>query len=357
MKLVLSSFVFAFILCGLSVGQSVVISSVVNTGTLQTGFAVITPTTGTGEGLSVSEIFGELIDGNLFQSAVIASPLVTLTDVVINADPATGLNTGIAIANPEVSTATVTLSLRDQQGGTVAERTITIGSHQQLSRFVTELFLGDPAFARPVTGLLFISSDLPVGVVALSINGTSFTALPVAAQLGSNSVINTPAASTTTSTFNGVTITSVTPPFSIPATPTFNGVTMPPTILPIPVTVIPFTSTVPVVASTGQITGGLFGIPQTTSTVSAGTQSITSLPTTVFPQLSFGVGGPGALLLPQVATGGGWVSQITIANTAVFTQTVRVDFFSPAGAALSVPSGSTASNIVIAPGGVVTLRL
>ena len=45
------------------------------------------------------------------------------------------------------------------------------------------------------------------------------------------------------------------------------------------------------------------------------------------------------------------------ANTAVFTQTVRVDFFSPAGAALSVPSGSTASNIVIAPGGVVTLRL
>jgi hypothetical protein len=73
--------------------------------------------------------------------------------------------------------------------------------------------------------------------------------------------------------------------------------------------------------------------------------------------MAVGVGGAGALLLPQVATGGGWFSQITIANTSPFAQTVRVDFFNSGGAPMSLSFGSTAPSVVIAPGGVATLTI
>jgi hypothetical protein len=77
----------------------------------------------------------------------------------------------------------------------------------------------------------------------------------------------------------------------------------------------------------------------------------------IFPELTLGVGGPGALLLPQVAAGGGWVSQITISNTSGVAQAVRVDLFDSFGAPLSLPSGATFQNIVIAPGGVATISI
>jgi hypothetical protein len=63
------------------------------------------------------------------------------------------------------------------------------------------------------------------------------------------------------------------------------------------------------------------------------------------------------LVLPQVATGGGWVTQITIANTSAAPQTVRLDFLSPIGAPLATPVGSTFPSIVIQPGGVATIQL
>jgi hypothetical protein len=357
MKLPLCPFVLAIMICGLSFGQSTTTQTAVNAGAVETGYAVITPSTGTGEGLSISEIFGEQIGGNLLQTSVIASPLVTVTDVVVTVDPRADLNTGIAIINPNATLATVTLNFRNQRGVTVATRTITIGAHQQTSRFVTELFSGDPVFAQPATGLLFINSDVSIGVVALFFNGNSFTSLPIAAQLTANSVAGVSAAApapatvttTTTGTFNGVTVTP--PPATfLPATPTFNGITMPPTILPTPATVIPVTGVAtPVATTTGTATG--------ISTTTTGTQVVTPVTATVFPQLTAGVGGPGALLLPQVATGGGWVTQITIANTSAVTQTVRLDLFDSSGTPLAVPSGSTVSGIVIAPGGVATLTL
>jgi hypothetical protein len=60
-------------------------------------------------------------------------------------------------------------------------------------------------------------------------------------------------------------------------------------------------------------------------------------------------------LLPQVATGGGWVSTIAIANTSTVPQLVRVDFFSADGGPLALPIGSTVTNILVPAGGVVTL--
>ena len=346
MKLLLYSFLLITLIGGFSFGQVTLTLGSANAGPPQTGFAVVTPVAGIGEGLSVSETFGEQIGTNMFQASVLGSPLVTLTDVVVNVNPNAGMNTGIAMVNPNGRPATVTFSLSNAQGAMLSTRTLTIGAHQQISRFVTELFFGDPNLNQALTGLLFINSDQPVGVVALAFNGATFTSLPVAAQLSGLNVL-TPAITTTAPS----TITSPVTTFS-PVTPTFSGVPTPPTLLPPPIVTIPPTIN-PITGSPSSLVTATSAIPTfATTPSSAVTQALG-----FFPQLTVGVGGTGALLLPQVATGGGWVSQIMIANPTQFTQTVRVDFFNAFGAPLSVPSGSTVPSITIPPGGVATLTL
>ena len=355
MKLLLYSLLLGLLLSGLSFGQATLTQVVAASGPLQTGFAVVTPVGGTGPGLSVSETFGQQIGASLFQASVVASPPVTLTDVVINVNPQTGSNTGVAIVNPNTAAATVTLSAGNQQGAAIATRTITIGPQQQISAFVTELFPGNPTFLQGITGLLFISSNVPIGVLGLAFSGGTFSSLPVAGQLNGTTANNT--GTPVTATSNGVTITSTSSVVGTsfaPLTPSFNGVPTPPTLLPPPTANTP--------PGTGPITGsgntlvtstGIFPVFTTTALPVASTASVSF----GIPQLSPGVGGAGALLLPQVATGGGWVTQITIANTSTVAETVRVDFFNPAGGQLATSSGSSISTITIAPGGVATLTL
>jgi len=358
MKLLLYSFVAGLLVCSLSFAQASLTQSAVTNSTLQTGFAVITPLTSTGEGLSVTETFGQQAGALFSQASVFSSPLVTLTDVVVNVNTAAGLNTGVAIVNLNNSPTTLTFTLRNQLGGTVATRSLTIGARQQVSRFVTELFLGEPVLNQPFTGLMFISSDLPMGVVALAFNGPAFTSLPVASQLTANTVLTSTTPTVPPSTFTTTTVPTTTfptvPTFSLPGTPTFNGISVPPTIFPAPTVTAPtastfaITPTVPTFAITPTVPGTT--VPTTTTVTSV-------VSPFVVPQIAVGIGGPGALLLPQVATGGGWVSQIMIANTSPFAQSVRVDFFNSTGAPMSLSFGSTAPNVVIAPGGVTTLTL
>jgi hypothetical protein len=338
--------------------------------TIQTGYAVVTPTSGTGAGLSVSETFGELVDGNFFQASVIGSPLVTLTNVVVNSNPATGVNTGIAMVNPNNAPVNITMTLGNEQGLTTDSRTFTLGAHQQVSKFITEFFQGNALLQVPLTGLVFISSSLPIGVVALAFTGFSFASLPVATQI---TVANVTA--TNVITTNGVTLTPVVgvqqgiaavagttaitlaptvPSTVLPLPSTFPGVT-PPITTPIsgapPVTaVVPLTGTIPLTGNTATLTGTTVPVTTVPTTVQVLTPSVM-----VFPVINVNVGGPGAQLLPQVATGAGWVTQITIANTSGTTQTVRVDFFNPFGSPLTLSSGSTVENIAIAPTGVATV--
>src|SRR5262245_9116549 len=97
MKLLFSALILGLSITSLVLGQ---ITVVVNTGPLQTGYAVVTPTAGTADGLSVAETFGEQIGSSVFQASVLGSPLVTLTDVVVSVDPLNGANTGVALVNP-----------------------------------------------------------------------------------------------------------------------------------------------------------------------------------------------------------------------------------------------------------------
>jgi hypothetical protein len=356
--------------------------------TIQTGFAVVTPTSGTGSGLSVSGTFGELVGGNFFQASVIASPLVTLTNVVVNTNPVTAVNTGIALVNPNNSPATITMTLGNQQGLTTDSRTFTLGSHQQVAKFITEFFVGNSLLQAPLTGLVFISSNLPIGVLGLAFTGFSFASLPPPTQL---TVAN--ATVTNVVTANGAVVTPVvgiqpvfqptvgvqqgiaavsgtaviTPSSLVPSTINQLPSTFPsPTPVPVPTITAPIAGAPPVTAIvplTGPLTGNSVAITNGTAVTTVPT-TITTVPTTIqvvtpaamaFPQINLNVGGVGAQLLPQVATGGGWLTQITIANMSGVTQTVRVDFFNPVGAPLTLSTGSTVDNVVIAPTGVATV--
>jgi hypothetical protein len=76
------------------------------------------------------------------------------------------------------------------------------------------------------------------------------------------------------------------------------------------------------------------------------------------PSIATGVGGAGAVLLPQFAAGGGWVTEVVLSNTTSSPMTVRVDLFKQDGTPLTTKlngiSGNT-FNATIAGNGVVVL--
>ncbi|HYR83254.1 MAG TPA: hypothetical protein VE422_04165 [Terriglobia bacterium] len=91
------------------------------------------------------------------------------------------------------------------------------------------------------------------------------------------------------------------------------------------------------------------------------TLPVTSLSgtTTPLPTIATGVGGPGAILIPEFAAGGGWATELVIANTGTSALTVRVDLFKEDGTPLTANlNGQTASSftgLTIPAGGVIIL--
>lgn len=72
------------------------------------------------------------------------------------------------------------------------------------------------------------------------------------------------------------------------------------------------------------------------------------------PVIAQGVGGAGAVLLPQFAAGGGWATEIVLSNTTGSSMTVRVDLFQQNGMTLTTrlngTSGSTFNATIPATG-------
>src|SRR5215831_13000542 len=91
------------------------------------------------------------------------------------------------------------------------------------------------------------------------------------------------------------------------------------------------------------------------------TLPVTSLSgvSSALPVISIGIGGPGAILLPQFASGGKWATEVVLVNTGTSSVTVRVDLFKSDGTLLaSTLNGQNASsftNLTIPVGGVVIL--
>jgi hypothetical protein len=81
--------------------------------------------------------------------------------------------------------------------------------------------------------------------------------------------------------------------------------------------------------------------------------------TSPLPNITANAGGPGAILLPQFAAGGGWATELVMVNNSTSPMTVRVDLFKQDGTPLTTPlnghSGSSFTGIDIPAGGVFVL--
>ena len=234
------------------------------------GYAVITATngfgpTGVGGGMIAFETLGLRSQVPALQAGVLPATMTNRLNVFANASIQVSRNVGVAITNPANTAATVTMTLRNASGTVTAVNSISLGPLQQTSKYISEFFANVVNILPDFAGTLTITSNTPVGVLAVLFNGTTFTSIP-----------------------------------------------------------------------------------------------ITSLSTTsMLTQIAPNVGGNNGVLLPQFVANGGWASQIVVINNGSSPLTIRVDLFkqdgTPLVATLNHKSASSYQNIVIAPGGTITL--
>jgi hypothetical protein len=173
---------------------------------LQEGYVIITPTSGTGTGLVAYETVGDL-QGLAFQTAVLPATTLTMSGAVVvdlstGANSLTGplstllgnnpaasaaagaalplfVNTGISVINPNLTPATINLSLNNSSGTAVKFPALTVGPMQQVAKFANELMGSSANLSLPLVGVLTFTSDVPVGITALEFRGTAFSTIPV----------------------------------------------------------------------------------------------------------------------------------------------------------------------------------
>src|SRR5215831_14962815 len=168
--------------------------------------------------------------------------LTTSAMIFVESSGRLSKNLGIAIVNPNSSDVSVAMTLRKSDGTQVATTNFTVPLHQQISKFVTELFASQSSVPSDFTGTLVLtSSPLPVAMIGLRFRDSNFSTLPV-----------------------------------------------------------------------------------TSLSVSS-----------ALPVISTGIGGPGAILLPQFASGGRWATEVVLVNTGTSSVTVRVDLFKSDGTLLA----------------------
>jgi len=151
----------------------------VETGAVRTGYAIITPDTGSLSPLTTLT-FG-LVSGGIVQSQALVLPTALTDEGAVQVDVvlAIGRNLGLAIANPDNTTAAVTLILRDEDGKVKGSPvTISIPARQQLARFVTEM-LPPSTIGAAFRGSLSLQSTIPVSVIGLRFSGSAFSTAPV----------------------------------------------------------------------------------------------------------------------------------------------------------------------------------
>ena len=244
---------------------------VLNTTKIETITGLAATTSGTTTGLVVFETFGMRGEGNLgtTQAGVLPPDLTTNAMMFVDSEGRLSKNLGVAIVNPNSTNANVSLTLRKDDGTQLGTATVNVPSHQQTSKFVTELFATQSSVPRDVTGTVVITSvgtSGPVSVIGLRFRGRNFSTLPITNLSGNAGPL---------------------------------------------------------------------------------------------PSIAPGVGGEGAILLPQFAAGGGWATELVLANTNTSPMTVRVDLFksdgTPLSAALNGKTASSFTNLNIPAGGVLIL--
>jgi len=237
-----------------------------DSGPIQSGYAIITPTSGASAGgLLAFATFGlKRSEGNTAQAGVLPATMTTNAFVGIATNTQLQRDLGLAFVNPGTATANVTLTLRKADGTLVETKpeAIAPGSHGAL--FVTQVFSDQSTVLSNFTGTLSITSDNPIAVVGLQFRGVEFST---------------------------VLITSL--------------------------------------------------------------SAATSVPT-----VSSGVGGPGAVILPDFAEDGGWSTEFSIANPGTSVLIARLDVFDSNGKPLQITlNGKKQSsfNVTVNPSGIAIL--
>ena len=153
---------------------------------LQSGYAVITPSTTSGTGLVVFETYGWRRGGDAGtpQAGVLPPELTTNAVMFLDSKGKLSRDLGVSMVNPNSSNANVSVTLRGSDGKQLgATKVVNVPSHQQVVTFVTQLFTDQPSVPRDVTGTVAItsagSSNLPVSVIGLRFRGTNFSTLPI----------------------------------------------------------------------------------------------------------------------------------------------------------------------------------
>lgn len=281
--------------------------SLSNTG-VTVGYVVITPTSGNTGGLTAFETIGNQQGSTITTTVLSATPLGKNATVIVNLG--TGQNT--LPPNGDVTgTAGITIS-----GG--GRSLNTLGS----------LFSGSSQ----------VNGQLPAPITAQL---TSAGSSPV--PLFSNTSISILNPNQTTATITGTLSDSQGTSIVLPAITVgslqqmsqfVNQLLDSSTSITLPFNgFITFSSDMPVAFTAFQFNGSSFA---TLPVVSS--QTTMSIPT-----MAPGVGGNGALLLPQFISGGGWASQISIANLSNVPQTVSVDLFGSDGSLQSTFPGQQLS--------------
>ena len=129
---------------------------------ITTGYARIQPGTGRTAPAGLA-IFGFTSGGVLVSEAgVPASPLIQSGRIY--AEVAGAVNTGLAIANPDSGTATITFNFTDSTGTDFGSGSTTIAAGGQIAKFLNQ----DPFNSGDnVNGTFTFNSDVPISVVAL----------------------------------------------------------------------------------------------------------------------------------------------------------------------------------------------
>ncbi|MBI4475413.1 MAG: IPT/TIG domain-containing protein [Acidobacteria bacterium] len=149
----------------------------VEEGPINTGYIVVTPESF----IAPSAVLTYGIVSNAIvqsQAGLIPTALATEATLFCDIVPAIQRRLGIAVANSSTSAATVTFTLSDQEGSSVATRQIALGGYQQIARFVDEWFSGD-VIGAAFRGSIRIQSTVPVSIAGLRFSGAEFSATPV----------------------------------------------------------------------------------------------------------------------------------------------------------------------------------
>lgn len=154
--------------------------------TLQVGYAVVTTSNGFlgrlgggPSGVTAFETLGLRSEVPALQAGVLPATLTTRLTLFANANIRLSANVGVGIMNPSSTAAVVTMTLRDTNGNLTASDILTIGSLQQTAKFISEFFANVPNAPPDFAGTLTVTSDSPVGIVALAFNGGIFTTIPI----------------------------------------------------------------------------------------------------------------------------------------------------------------------------------